>query len=737
MTQDVGRVSQLWRYPVSSFAGEEIDLAKIVADGMVGDRRGAYHERDTGKIVFPSVARRWNIAPRISARTDAESGIEISLDGLKWQRVGDLGLDAELASFCGTPVQFKPYGSALEAGSVVQRYAFSPIHLVSKQSLDALGALLPSSIIDVRRFRPNIVVDLPGLDGRSPENRLIGTEFTIGGVTLRGIRPSGRCSFTTLAQRDLPEDHDVLRTLIKEFGKDFGIYCEVLSPGSVAVGDTVALTEPERPIIIVGAGQAGAQVAKNLRDFGCRQPIEIFGDEPYAPYERPPLSKTDANAELSYVLQPDAFNELKIALHLSTPIKRLDTKARSIVTQDDTVHPYDRLVLATGGRARHLPQVSADDARVHVLRTADDASRLFRQLGDGVRLAIIGAGWLGMEMAASGRQRGCKVTVYARQDRILKRSLPAAVAGFIGARHRAEGVTFRLGAPPSIRTKGSVVEVVAAGRVEPFDLVVAAIGITPNDELASLAGVSVDDGILVNSSGQSSDPAIFGVGDVARITDVDGYGHRIESWHNANDQARAVARRLMYLPPEPSPLPRFWSTQYDMTIQIAGLPDPHAVPIDEKGGTSPLWDFGTFVVGINRPRDIRQAAIRLATGAQEAEPVMLGTGHAVSREPTTKRAHLGACNAFSSEIPKRIEVEGLGPVIVSRVKGKYHAADDLCPHAAALLSEGFIEGGRIVCPVHFAEFDLSTGQPFNAPPGCGRLRCYETEVVGDDLFIRF
>ena len=738
MTLQVGTVGQLWRYPVSSFAGEEISHAQLVKTGVTGDRRGAYHERDTGKVVFPGIVRKWNLAPRVSARTAETGAIEISLDGAAWTAVGDPDLASDLAAFCGTQVDFKPYGSPYGEGFVTQRYAFSPVHLVSLQALTALRDLLPQSQIDARRFRPNIVADLPGLDGRCPENRLIGTEFTIGGVRLRGIRASGRCSFTTLAQRDLPEDHDVLRSLIHEFGKDFGIYCEVLVPGDLSQGDPIVLAEPERPIVIVGAGQAGAQVARNLRDLGCRQPIQIFGDEPHAPYERPPLSKAETTQGPSHVLPPELYRELDIDLHLPSSVVRIEPHSKRIVTAEGSTHPYDRLVLALGGRPRELELSSVMHSCVHVLRTADDAARLHPLLGPGIRLAIVGAGWLGLELAATGRLRGCEVTVYGRQERILNRSAPAAVASFVEARHRSEGVALRLGAAPSIRAKGDSVEVVAANSVEQADVVVVAIGIIPNDELAGRAGVAIDDGILINAAGQTSDPAIFAAGDVARLrSDVDHPGLRIESWHNANDQAHALARRRMFLPPEPTPLPRFWSTQYDMTIQIAGLPDPNATPIDFDDGVAPLWDFGSFVVGINRPRDIRQATARLTKAPQESKSPLTAVAKVVSRETPSSRVRIGHRDDFPPGSLNRMEVPGLGAILVVQMNGAFHAADDLCPHAAALLSEGFVEGDRIVCPVHFAEFDLTTGQPFNAPPGCGRLRCYQIELVEGELFVLF
>lgn len=719
----IGRVDQLWRYPVSSLAGQRQSRATVTEQGVSGDRLGAFHERESGAVVFPGIVRKWNLAPRMAARTSVSGQVEVSLDGVIWRPLDDPALDSALTGFCGTPVVFRPYGSGTDAEPVVQRYDFSPVHLISRQALDALQALLPGSCIDARRFRPNIVVDLPGLDGRCPEYRLVGNRFTIGTVPLRGLRASGRCSFTTLAQRDLPEDRDVLRALIQHFDKDFGIYCEVIAPGTISEGDEIALTEPVRPIVILGAGQAGAQVAHHLRELGCTQPIRVIGDEPYPPYERPPLSKVDGDTR-SPVIPASRYREAGIELRVSTRIDAIDTQRRVLVDTDGTSHPYDRLVIATGGEARTLKTIPLHP-RVHRLRTADDARDLRARLTPGATIAIIGAGWLGLELAATARRRGCAVTVFGRSDRVLNRSVPRVVSRFIETRHRAEGVDLRLDTSPIVRVHDDAVDV----GTERFDALVLAIGMTPNDRLAQEAGLETDDGILVDGRGVTSDPAILAAGDVAQPR---GQGGRVESWHAANDQARAVARRLMFLPAEPPPPPRFWSTQYDMTLQIVGRPDPDAHPEAHSDGIAPFWDFGSFVVGINRPREIRKAMARLdKRGTPASAPVRVP----VVTDGPARRHVLGPRSAFSGGGPYRLEIPDLGPIVLVYAGGAFRAADDRCPHAEASLSEGFVEDGRIVCPVHFAEFDLTRGTPINAPPGCDHLRCYRVENAGDTLVL--
>lgn len=734
MSVTIGTVRQIWRYPVSSFAGERLDAASITPASMAGDRLGAFFEKDTGKIVFPSIVRKWNCAPQLAARLSSSGAVDISLDGALWRRHDDPQLMEDLAGFCGTAIAFKPYGAPHGDGVASQRYAWKPLHVVSLQALAALQAALPDSRIDPRRFRPNMVVDLPGRVGPLPEYDLIGREFTVGGVRLRGLQPSGRCAFTTLAQQGLPEDHAVLRALIRDFDKNFGIYCEVLVPGQLALGDDLQLSEQQRPIVIVGAGQAGAMTAKNLRDLGATQPIMLFGEERHPPYERPPLSKPAAGDGLSHVLPHDQFKSLDIGLHLNSRVVAIDRTTREIETEDGARHPYDKLVLATGGTARRLPGVDRGHGRIHVIRTAEDAARLHPLLASGARLAVLGGGWLGLEIAAAARQQGCAVSLFARQHSVLTRAVPPAVAAVIADRHRAEGVVLRLGEMPAVQEHADRVELLCADGVEQADHLVMAIGITPNDHLARGAGLETADGILTDESGATADPDVFALGDVARWR-VEGRpgGLRIESWHNANDQAAAMARRLMGMAPTALPVPRFWSAQFDMMIQIAGLPDPAAQALRSEAGEAPFWDFGPFAVGINRARDIHQFAV-----AKAGQPVKASTPAPApppARNTASARISIGTSHDFPPGTPHRIEVPSIGTVMIVQQDGGFFASDDLCPHAAASLSEGFVERGRIICPVHFAEFDLRSGEAFNAPPGCANLRCYEVEQSGEDVFL--
>lgn len=752
MTKTVGTVSAIWRYPVSSLVGETLGSAVVTELGLAGDRTHALFEVQTSDIVFPSVYKKWNAAPRLAARGGDAGKIEISVDGERWLASDDPSLWDELEAFFGTRVELRRYGSPVGSTVAKQRYAWKPIHLLSLQSLNALKAHLPESEIEVRRFRPNIVVDLPHLPGLMPEHSLLGQEFSIGALRVRGTAPCGRCSFTTLAQQKLPEDRAVLRTLIREFEKNFGIYCEVLEPAEIAIGDVVELTvapEPQRPIVIVGAGQAGAMTAKALRDLGSTLPIQIFGDERHAPYERPPLSKGGKNGrlekyQLSHVLSAEQIEELDIGLYLNSRVTGVNREAREIETLDGERHPYSQLVLATGGTARRLHRAERGHGRVHVIRTVEDAADLNRSLQEGVKLCVLGAGWLGLEIAAAARRHLCDVALFARHDRVLTRMIPRDVADYVTARHRSEGVKFRFGEEPTFREKPDCVEVTTSNGMERVDRLVLAIGINPNDQLARMAGLDVDRGVLTDESGATSDPHIFAVGDVARQRRP-GYpdGIRVESWQNANDQPYCVARAILSLPPEPLPPPRFWSSQYDMMIQIAGFPDASAELVRSEEGQDPFWDFGKFAIGINRPREIHQFAARLvlqeanATNASAIASGVTSFETRVERRGPAGGIHIGPADAFPEGTIRRIDVDPVGAVAVICQDQRLFAVSDRCPHADASLSEGFTERGRIVCPVHFAEFDLTTGQPFNAPPGCGHLPSYEVRRRGTDLFLLF
>ena len=243
--KQIGSVRQIWRYPISSLMGETVESVSVTKAGFAGDRIGAFFDAETLGIASPPTPRKWSVAPLMAARTGSAGEIEIATGGTTWQPVDSPSLIEAVSELFGSRMMFRRYGEY--SGDVLfkQRYAWKPVHIISIQSLESLQQQLAGEAVDVRRFRPNIVADLSGFGKDRPEYELIGREFTISGVRLRGLGPSGRCSFTTLAQRGLPEDRSVLKALIANFDKDFGIYCDVVSEGEIAPGDAINLERTE------------------------------------------------------------------------------------------------------------------------------------------------------------------------------------------------------------------------------------------------------------------------------------------------------------------------------------------------------------------------------------------------------------------------------------------------------------------------------------------------------------
>lgn len=738
----LGRVDGLWRYPVSSVCGERLTRAEFTNAGPVGDRLFGLFDDETHEIVYPSRRKHWNRAPLLSARLDGSDTLFLSLEGESWLRSDDEALRAGMVSLFGRPVSVRRYGDDLGSERAAPRYVHSPIHLLSRQSIVALERLLPESVIDERRFRPNILVDFDDCAGDpSPEYRLIGREFRIGDLRLRGTVECGRCSFTTLQQLGLPEDRAVLRTLTSNFEKNFGIYCEVLDDGFINEGAGLFMSpvpETERTVVIVGAGQAGGAAAKALRSLGHTGALALFGEEGYPPYERPPLSKSfttphNRSHGLTTVLSAAEAEILSIDMHLNETVVHIDRAERFVETRSGARHSYDRLILATGGSARRIPLLDRGYGRIHTIRTAKDAEALRRALGDAKRIFVLGGGWLGLEVAAAARTASIDVHLFARQEHLCSRVLPVAVAEFLADVHRRNGVALHMKSEPAFVERQDRVEASIEGQVIAADLLVVAIGIHPNDHLARQAGLDCRDGILTDPDGATSDPNIFAIGDVAsQSIPSHPEGIRIESWQNANDQAERVAIATLGLPPSPSSVPRFWSDQYDLTIQIAGLPNPSAKPLSVDSEDDRLWKFETFAVGVNRPRDIHLFASTLGAPTSESG---LGPADAEELDQPTVRNSLDIDGPLSDGEITRLSTDSVGDIVVVRQGDAYFALQDRCPHAEASLSEGFIEGGRIVCPLHFAEFDLATGAVHGGPKGCPRARAYRIDAEGDGFFI--
>lgn len=340
------------------------------------------------------------------------------------------------------------------------------------------------------------------------------------------------------------------------------------------------MTNPNPKVVILGAGHAGGTAAAELRRAGFTGPITLIGDEPIPPYERPPLSKAWLKGETDagkLALKPAAFYETaNIDLRLNTTATAIDRAARTVTTGDGGKTPYDILIIATGARARRIPLPGLDLDNVLELRNAADADRLKAVLTPGARLAVIGGGYIGLEAAASARALGCEATIIEREPRVLARVACEILSNFFQDHHRAQGVTIEVNAQVAalLGTDGKVSAVrLGDGRLIPCDAALVGVGAVPNQELAADAGVDCNNGILVDLSARTSDPAIFAIGDCThRPIPLYERSMRLESVPNALEQARAAAAAICGKPVPAPEVPWFWSDQYDLRLQIAGIP---------------------------------------------------------------------------------------------------------------------------------------------------------------------
>ncbi|SDB79802.1 3-phenylpropionate/trans-cinnamate dioxygenase ferredoxin reductase subunit [Raineyella antarctica] len=346
--------------------------------------------------------------------------------------------------------------------------------------------------------------------------------------------------------------------------------------------DDINPEDIDLPVVIIGAGHAGVQVAAGLRTRGWTGGIVLVDEEGGLPYERPPLSKDvlgpDETAEGGPLLRKDAFYASKDITRLAgVRVGSIDRGRRVVALDDGQELAYHRLVIASGARGRRLTVPGHDLSGVLSLRTAADALAVRGELVPGARVVIIGAGYIGMEVAAAATKRGCDVTVLEFQDRVMKRVTSEPVSEFYQQLHRSKGVRFAFGAAVSaIEGEGRVERVLTAdGRSYPADVVVAGIGVIPNQELAEAAGIACRDGILVDEACRTSDPAVYAAGDVTRfISTFGGAEMRLECLQNAQQQADVVADTIMGRTPREAEVPWFWTVQFDVRLQTAGVMHP-------------------------------------------------------------------------------------------------------------------------------------------------------------------
>jgi 3-phenylpropionate/trans-cinnamate dioxygenase ferredoxin reductase subunit len=394
-------------------------------------------------------------------------------------------------------------------------------------------------------------------------------------------------------------------------------------------------------MVIVGAGECGGRAALALRDLGYDGPVTLVGNEPHLPYERPPLSK-DAMAgeapEIKAIASDEVLAERSIRHIHSVQAVAIDRAAHVVRLSEDSVLPYDKLLLATGSVPRKLP-MPALGARCVYLRTFNDALAIRAHLSAGNRIAIVGGGFIGLELAAAARRLGAAVTVIEAQPRILMRGVPAEIAKIIQAAHEAEGVKILCGdGIAAIADDGAKVRIALAGGQDIVaDLAVIGIGAVPVTGLAAEAGLAIDNGIAVDAELRTSDPDIFAAGDCCSfpLAVYGGRRVRLEAWRNAQEQGALAARNMLGAGEAHAAVPWFWSDQYGLTLQIAGLSDEGSKVVrrDLDDGAFILFHLaedGRLVAasgigpGNSVARDIRLAEMLIAKKAKPA-PEALGS----------------------------------------------------------------------------------------------------------------
>lgn len=381
--------------------------------------------------------------------------------------------------------------------------------------------------------------------------------------------------------------------------------------------------------LIIGASHAGAQAAVSLRQAGYDGRITLLGDETTPPYHRPPLSKDYLSGdrdEADILLRPAAsYAAADIDLKLGVRAGAIERAAKTVQTSEGDHIAYDHLVLATGARVRRLPIPGADLPHVHYLRDTKDVDAIRARIAPGKRAVIIGGGYIGLETAASLRKRGMEVTLLEAQPRILQRVTSVQMSDFYRRIHRQEGVEILEDClATAIKETTDYLRVLTStGTVHDAHLVIIGIGVIPNTELAEFSGLEIGDGIEVNAFCQTSDPTIYAIGDVSHhYNPIYDRSLRLESVPNATEQAKVVASHILGHAKPYNALPWFWSDQFDLKLQIAGLSDGYD-DIVLRGDPAKSRCFAAYyfkgdrllaVDAVNAPRDFMTARMVLSKG---------------------------------------------------------------------------------------------------------------------------
>jgi 3-phenylpropionate/trans-cinnamate dioxygenase ferredoxin reductase subunit len=384
-------------------------------------------------------------------------------------------------------------------------------------------------------------------------------------------------------------------------------------------------------IVIAGAGHGAGQVVATLKQQKYAGQIVLVGEEPHLPYQRPPLSKKFLAGELSAErlnFKPASFYEdPQIDVRLGTRIDSIDRTARRLQIADSEDLAYDKLVLATGSRVRKLSvSIPGDDLPgIHYLRSIADVDAIRGDIANSKRLVVVGAGYIGLEVAAVCRQLGLDVTVIEKEDRVMSRVVSPHVSDFYQLEHTNQGVKLLLSTGLAAFEGKRRVKAVVTDNEQTIaaDFVVIGIGIQPNTELAEAAGLEVDDGVVVDDRCQTTDPDIYAIGDcTSHPNSIFGQRLRLESVHNAVEQAKTAASNICGVETHYSQVPWFWSDQYDLKLQIAGLSQGYdqlvlrGDPSSRSFACLYLKDGALVAVdAINAPREFMQSKALIARRA--------------------------------------------------------------------------------------------------------------------------
>lgn len=412
-------------------------------------------------------------------------------------------------------------------------------------------------------------------------------------------------------------------------------------------------------ILIIGAGQAGCSVSAKLRALGHKGPITLIGEETHPPYQRPPLSKAyllgDMPRERLFLRPEVFFADQNIELKLGSSVDRIDREQKTVEVGGETLS-YDHLVLATGATPRRLPPaIGGDLPGTYVLRSILDIDRIVPEFRPGRRLVVVGGGYIGLEIAAVAAKRKLDVTILEAAPRILGRVAAPETAQFFRELHRSHGVQVMEDTQLERITGADRADGVMLkdGRHLAADFVVLGVGVTPNTQLAESAGLAVENGIMTDAYGHTSDPAIWAAGDCASLP-FKGKRVRLESVGNAIDQGEAVAANICGAEREYQPKPWFWSDQYDVKLQIAGLNSGFDQVVIRSGNETAqsIWYYsGASLVAVDAINDPRAYMI----GRRMIESGISPTPDKIADTSNDLKSMLTQLTSNSSTVPVSAE----------------------------------------------------------------------------------